>query len=83
MKNLTTRQIAERLGYSTEAIRKWKLGSRAPEAVAIELRKRASRKFLESASLSEDAQKMIEFANELERAKTGLAQLKAAQEAQS
>ena len=81
MENLTTRQIAEKLGYSTEAIRKWKLASYTPDAVAAELRVRASRKFVDAAATTGEAMRMQEFANELERVKTGLAQLNAAQEA--
>ena len=70
MENLTTRQIAEKLGYTTEAVRQWRLSDYTPQAVAKELRARAGRKFLASASLSEDAQKMNAYANEIEQEAT-------------
>ena len=66
MRNLTVREIAERLGYSMTAINNWGMSSRTPEAVAMELRQRANRKFLAAASLSEEAQNMTAYANELE-----------------
>jgi hypothetical protein len=69
MENLTTRQIAEKLGYSVTAVNKWGMSNRTPETVAFELRQRASRKFLAAASLSEEAQNMMKFANELEEEK--------------